>query len=179
MQAQPPPPVATDLFDIAAQTPAVHAWRRRVEAGGAWSEARCGRAAQPFVAVLLRRLFPARPIVVVTDGLKSQESFHQDIATWLRVAGAHAATGEAPVALFYPSWEILPHEAKLPHADVVSERLETLVALTSPRAGAGAPIVVTQVAALLQRTFPPDELATRTRTLRRGDSFEQIGRAHV
>ena len=31
---------------------------------------------------------------------------------------------------FYPSWEVLPHETRLPHADVISERLETLVHLT-------------------------------------------------
>ena len=31
---------------------------------------------------------------------------------------------------FYPAWEILPHEGKLPHADVISDRLQTLVALS-------------------------------------------------
>jgi glycosyltransferase involved in cell wall biosynthesis len=34
---------------------------------------------------MLRQLFPQRPIVLVTEGLKSQESFHQDVATWLQV----------------------------------------------------------------------------------------------
>jgi transcription-repair coupling factor (superfamily II helicase) len=82
--------------------------------------------AQPFVAALLARLFPKRPIVVVTDGLKTQEMFQQDMETW---AGGHAKP------LFYPDWEILPHEERLPHADVVSERLATLVALAGQPAG--------------------------------------------
>ena len=29
--------------------------------------------------------------------------------------------------LFYPAWDVLPHEGKLPHADTISDRLETLV----------------------------------------------------
>ena len=41
------------------------------------------QAAQPFLAVLLQKIFPRRPILVVTDGLKTQESFQQDIETWL------------------------------------------------------------------------------------------------
>jgi len=111
---------------------------------------------------MLRRQFPRRPIVVVTNGLRSQEVFQQDIETWL---------GSEDRVLFYPAWESLPHEAHLPHADVISERLETLVALSShaPRTTHHAPLVVTSVAALLQRTFPPDSLASRTRSLRRGD----------
>jgi transcription-repair coupling factor (superfamily II helicase) len=32
--------------------------------------------------------------------------------------------------LFYPAWEVLPHEGKLPHADTISDRLQTLVALS-------------------------------------------------
>ena len=64
-------------------------------------------------------LFPQRPVVVVTENLKTQESFQQDLETWL---------GSSP--LFYPTWEILPHEGKLPHADVISDRLQTLVALS-------------------------------------------------
>ena len=58
--------------------------------------------------------------------------------------------------LFYPAWEMLPHEARLPHADVISERLETLVALCtgqSTRIPNGRIVVVTTVVALLQRTF--------------------------
>src|SRR5205814_8516067 len=62
--------------------------------------------------------------------------------------------------LFYPAWEILPHEDKLPHSDVISERLETLIALThhTSRITPHAPLVVTSVAAILQRSFPRQSL---------------------
>ena len=118
--------------------------------------------AQPFLAVMLRQLFPKRPIVVVAEGLKTQESLQQDIETWFRFlvprpgssvarqpeAAAASHTSAPPLAapdsrpFFYPGWEALPHEAKLPHPDVISERLETLVALlsaTGPEAGEQGP----------------------------------------
>ncbi len=131
---------------------------RRLENGGALSCAGVSQSAQPFLAVLLRKIFPNRPIVVVTDGLKTQESFQQDIETWL---------GSSP--LFFPSWEILPHEEKLPHADVISERLETLVRLSNKPA-----IVVTNVIALLQKTFSATTLRERTRQLNRGEKINPL-----
>ncbi len=215
-------------------------------------------AAQPFLAALVHHLFPQRPVVVVTDGLKTQESFQQDVSTWLglqsegqetedrrqetgggsqspvsslqsqvgeglstvhvpqspdslksRVSSLKSANSVGPSPdrsraselerletedlrletgggiqhpassippLFYPGWEILPHEARLPHADVISERLETLVALTQ-HANAKtqpAPLVVTSVTALLQRTFPREVLRARTRTVKRGDRLAPL-----
>src|SRR5213078_482452 len=127
--------------------------------------------------------------VVVTDGLKTQEGFQQDVETWSGFADLSKVQKpkakirglgpkvEEPAALqaplFYPSWEILPHEAKLPHADVISERLETLVAL-SKRDGERAPVIVTNVAALLQRTFTRAELQQRMRTVKRGDELDPL-----
>jgi transcription-repair coupling factor (superfamily II helicase) len=146
-----------------------------------------GASAQPFFAALLRHLFPLRPIVVVTDGLKSQETVHQDVSTWLHHQGDTAtddfakklpspASRFVPAPLFYPAWEILPHEAKLPHVDVISERLETLVALANQesRASHQSPLLVTTVAALLQRTFRPEHLRERTRTLKKGDHIDPL-----
>jgi transcription-repair coupling factor (superfamily II helicase) len=96
------------LADI-AKTPAVQTLARRLEKGGALSGNGVAQPAQPFLAALLRKIFPQRPIVVVTEGLKIQESFQQDIETWL---------GSSP--LFFPAWETLPHEGNLPHADIIS-----------------------------------------------------------
>ena len=76
---------ANERFASVAQTPAVQALQRRVEKGGAVFCAGVCPSAQPFLSALLRHLFPCRPVVVVTAGLKTQESFHQDIATWLAV----------------------------------------------------------------------------------------------
>ncbi|MCX6903792.1 MAG: transcription-repair coupling factor, partial [Verrucomicrobia bacterium] len=78
--------------------------------------------------------------------------------------------------LFYPEWEILPHEARLPHVDVISERLQTLVALEAWPSAAHlpCPIINTSVVALLQRTFPPDQLRRRTRALRQGEHLNPL-----
>jgi transcription-repair coupling factor (superfamily II helicase) len=148
---------------------------------------------------LARHLFPQRPIVLVAEGLKTQESAQQDLATWFAVeaetrdmkpdvpsreaesANQNPATrntqhARSPQPLFYPAWEVLPHEARLPHADVISERLETLVALTqhATRNTPQAPLVVTSVVALLQRTFPAGAVRERTRTLTRGDRVDPL-----
>ena len=185
------PDQAQRWFDAALNTPAVQHLRRRVESGGALSLCGTPAPAQPFLAAALRQLFPERPVVVVTEGLKTQEVFHQDIETWLKLANPEVKDG----ALFYPAWETLPHESKLPHADVISERLETLVALSSwgratlprsrdskeigarqePRPNAQqAPLVVTSVTALLQRTFRAEEIRQRTRSLKKGDHIDPL-----
>ncbi len=132
---------------------------RRLEDGGALSCAGISASAQPFFAALLENLFPQRPVAVVTENLKTQESFQQDLETWL---------GSPPQ--FYPAWEIFPHEGRLPHADVITERLQTLVSLSdSSRLKAqNLRLIVTSVTALLQKTFPPGEIQSRTRTLERG-----------
>ena len=157
-------------------------------------------AAQPFLAALLRHLFPQRPMVVVAEGLKTQESVYQDLATWLALKcevqspkskvqsqgpesrNTQHATRNTPHAspspppLFYPSREVLPHEVRLPHADVISERLETLVFLTqhATRTIPHVPLVVTSVVALLQRTFPAGVVRERTRTLTRGNRLDPL-----
>ena len=120
-------------------------------------------AAQPFFAVLLRFRFPERPMVVVTDQLRTQEIFQQDITTWMQGIAEGPANAGPP--LFFPSWEILPHEDRLPHVDVIGDRLETLLALTRGEPGKVAPasFVVASVTALLQRTFPRPAFSAQTR----------------
>jgi transcription-repair coupling factor (superfamily II helicase) len=156
----------SNLFADLVQTPAGQALARRVEPGGALAFSGVAPSAQPFFAALLQQIFPQRPIVVVTENLKTQESFQQDLETWL---------GALP--LFYPAWEILPHEDKLPHADIISDRLQTLVALadnSKPKTQNSKLIVVTSVTALLQKTFPPGEIQQRTRSLIRGDKIAPL-----
>ena len=150
-------------------------------------------AAQPFLAALLHRVFPRRPLVIITASLKAQEVFHQDLMTWMSVESEVRSSGSevqmphsalpaprpvpaSPQPLFYPGWEILPHEDRLPHADVISERLETLVALCGPGLPGTSrlPVVVTSVVALLQRTFAPEALAGGTRAVARGDRYDPL-----
>ena len=161
---------------------------RRLENGGVLTCAGVSQAAQPFFAALLRKIFPRRPIVVVTDNLKTQESFQQDLETWLSSGRESSVEGQGQNGpgsrpstfdlrpLFYPAWDVLPHEGKLPHADTISDRLQTLVALSfdAARNTQHAPLVVTSVTALLQKTFPPGEIQKRTRTLARGDKINPL-----
>jgi transcription-repair coupling factor (superfamily II helicase) len=142
-----------------------------VEDGGALSLDHVPTASQPFILALLHRRFPNRPILAVTAGAKAQESFHQDLQTWVNLDDEKA---RGPQSLFFPSWDILPHEPKLPHADVISERLETLVALSRANDVSPAPVVVANIVALLQKTFPPGAVAQRTRTVKRGEEINPL-----
>jgi transcription-repair coupling factor (superfamily II helicase) len=192
----------SDLFARVQQAPAVQTLVRRLEDGGVLSCAAIHPNAQAFLSALLHDQFLPRTIVVVTDGLRTQEIFHQDISTWLRTgsqnrsrAGDEAVPGVGPAEgsrsgvktasslrqrgyepLFYPAWEILPHESRLPHADVISERLETLVALSklSPVASRAGQLVVASVAALLQRTFPAGTINASTRSFKPGDRIDPL-----
>jgi len=150
-------------------------------------------AAHPFFAVLLQRIFPGRTLVLVAPDLKTQESFQQDLETWLQEVqgskfkvqspGSQAGNSQLPTSnsqlLFYPAWEILPHEGKLPHADTISDRLQTLVMLSEKSAtGNRQPVprcgIATSVTALLQKTFSPAEIQRRTRVLHRGDKINPL-----
>jgi transcription-repair coupling factor (superfamily II helicase) len=165
------------LFAAVEQSPAVQSLVRRMEKGGFLYLSQVSRGAQPFLTMLLRRVFPAKPIVVVTDGLKAQESFQQDLETWQALTRSNPQDKQPPKRslFFYPGWEILPHEAKLPHVDVISERLETLMGLSAWEVNGGeAPIVNTNVVALLQKTFPPQTLRGRMRDLKRGDQVNPL-----
>ncbi len=165
----------TEWFARILAAPAVQSLARQVEQGSVLSFPGVAAAAQPFLAALFARVVPHQPIVIVTDTLKTQELFLQDFGTWSRAAG------DARSPLFYPAWEILPQDDRLPHPDVISDRLETLVALSayvqSLAPGATplpAPVVITNVTALLQRTFPADAIRNRTRRFARGDRVDPL-----
>jgi transcription-repair coupling factor (superfamily II helicase) len=163
---------ASELFARVLNTPAVQSLARRLENGGVLSCAGVSQAAQPFLAALLRRLLPGRAIVVVADSLKIQERFQQDLETWLRLESREQDDpASAARLLFYPAWDALPHEGKLPHVDTIADRLQTLVALSenSKLKTKNSKLIVASVAALLQRTFAPAALRQRTRTLTLGD----------
>src|SRR6185436_1831881 len=104
--------------------------RLRLEKGGVLSLAGIHPSAQAFFCFLLKELFPERTVLAIVDGVKTQESFQQDLETWLALKGG-GKKNQAERPLYYSAWEVLPHDSRLPHADVISERLETLVALSS------------------------------------------------
>lgn len=142
------------------RTPAADSLRQRLERGGALQFSGATAASHPFLAACARRWFPNRALVVVTDGLKKQEGFTQDLETWL----GHKLN-------FFPAWEVLPHETRLPHADVIAERLETLVALSKKDP---APVIVTTAAAMMQKTFTPGEIEGRSKSLAKGERIDPL-----
>jgi transcription-repair coupling factor (superfamily II helicase) len=146
-----------------------------MEHGGVFSCAGVSEVARPFFVSLLAQLFPGRPIVVVTDVLKTQESFQQDLETWAGLQSA-AQSRESFQPLFYPEWEVLPHENKLPHSDNITDRLQTLVTLAglSEASNPRSPIVVSSITALLQKTFTPAALRDRMRALARGERIDPL-----
>ena len=159
------------FFHSFDKTPTIQALLKRVEAGGVLSLDAVPLPAQPFLTARLRAALPSRPMVVVTPNLRTQESFHQDLETWLNLESPKGPSIRR--SLFFPSWETLPHEDKLPHADVISERLETLVGLLNEKDDS-PPLVVAGITSLTQKTFPPAELRDRIRTLKRGDIVEPL-----
>jgi len=147
------------VADLAA-APAAQSLVQRLEPGGLLSCPGICASAQPFFAALLARIFPRHTLVLVVPDLKIQELFQQDLETW-----------QPRPPLYFPPWESLPPEGKLPHADVISDRLQTLMALAGP---AEPWLIVTSVAALLQNTFAPAEIQKRTPHLKRGDTLDPL-----
>jgi len=113
-------------------------------------------AAKPFVVALLAQI-SNRPVVVVTNGLQSQESFFNDLQAFL------------PDALFYPAWETLPHEDILPHADTIADRLRVLSSfILHPSSFA----VVASAQSLMQRTFSASALSALRFPLSHGQTLD-------
>ncbi|HTV40033.1 MAG TPA: transcription-repair coupling factor [Candidatus Sulfotelmatobacter sp.] len=175
---------ASHSFADIANAPAVQSLARRLEDGGALSFSAIAAPAWPFIAALIKRNFPQRPLVIVTENLRTQELFQQDLETWLNLSPQISSP-----LLFYPEWEVFPHESKLPHSDVISDRLQTLVTLlnvaqASKSAGRvnekdaqspiGSSTIITSVTALLQKTFTPHDLKTRARRMQRGDKIAPL-----
>jgi len=171
-----PSDASRDLLSLGMESPACASFLQRAAGAGVVSGPPAPPPAHAFLAALLIRHFPGRRLVLVTDSLRSQEALHADLTTWQHVAAREemtdAAAARRPVPLFFPAWEVLPHESRLPHADVISERLETLMALLGDPPGS-APIVTT-VAALMQRTFAADALRGRLRRLARGNRINPL-----
>jgi len=123
---------------------------------------------------------PDKPLVVMLDGLRSQETMQQDLTTWLRWLNNEAIPqGKHASPLFYPAWEHLPHEAKLPHADIITERLETLCQLLQwvdhcEDESLRPPVIVSTVQAIMQRTFQPKDLKSRIRSIKVGDLLDPL-----
>jgi len=152
------------------ETPALQAVLEGAEPGGVLSLGGVSQGAWAFSVAVLAHFAKGRPVVVVCPTGKLQEQIQQELELWLPALAKRLA--KPP--LFFPAWDVLPHEARLPHADVLSERLETLIQLAKRRKSATGPVVVTTAVALLQRTFSPAELKKRFRSFKLGDRIDPL-----
>ena len=126
-----------------------------------------------FLVAAISQLLLGNPIIVVCPTVRIQEQVHQELKTWLQRLTQR--NFQIPEPQFFPAWDVLPHEARLPHADVLSERLETLIHLNKAQEeGTPAPLVVTNGIGLLQRTFTLAELKKRFRNFEIGDQIDPL-----
>ncbi len=176
-----------DLFADFSDQPTVREVLRALERPGSVVELKSAGSAHGFLVAWLRKSFPARSVLLISDSLKSQESLHSDLSTWLAELSGSPGTGlQNPSTFklcFFPAWEVLPQAPQLPHPDVISERLETLQWLSlsrrtgqsgDPLSSMGAPLVVASSEAVMQPTFPMADFRRRTRQLRTGDRVNPL-----
>jgi transcription-repair coupling factor (superfamily II helicase) len=165
------------LSEVVLGSPLIPPIKRRLDAGEFLRLNSVADAGKPFLSNLLFQI-SNRPVLIVTEGLKSQEAFFNDLQTF------------APDALFYPAWETLPHEDKLPHADTIADRLKVLGNIVIPslrgisevRPGAVRDssqarndrtiVIIASVQALMQRTFSPSSLISLRFPLSLGQSLD-------
>jgi transcription-repair coupling factor (superfamily II helicase) len=159
-----------NLFEVALGSPLIPLVKRRLDTGEFLRLNSLADAAKPFIVSLLSKI-SNRPVLVVTDGLKSQENFFNDLQTFLSDA------------LFYPAWETLPHEDILPHVDTIADRLKVLTTLlnaqrstpytTRERAlNVQRPTIIASVQSLMQRTFSASALSALRLPLSLGQTLE-------
>ncbi len=152
------------------EAPALQAVLNGAEPGGVSPLGGVSQGAWAFSAAVLAHSAKGRPVLVVCPTGKLQEQLQQELETWLPAL----AKRPAKPPLFFPAWDVLPHEARLPHADVLSERLETLIHLAKRQQSAIGPVIVTTAVALLQRTFSPAELKNRFRRFKLGQRIDPL-----
>ncbi len=86
------------------------------------------------------------------------------------LVGAHDPTTLDPVAML-PGIDVAPYADLSPDRDAIVERLATLYRLAVP--ALRPRIVLTSATALVRKTLPPGELASRGRTIKVGDTIDR------
>lgn len=103
-----------------------------------------------------------RPVLVVAaDATRAQERY-EDLLAW--------SAAPARVLLF-PAFDALPYEQLPVPADVLTRRVEVLIALSAAGGGQPAPLIVTSPTALASRLPPPAEFGNRVVVLRLGEEL--------
>ncbi len=99
-----------------------------------------------------------RPILVLADDPRHADQLEAEI----RFFGGSDLTVE-----HFVEWETLPWDSFSPHQDIISQRLRVLAALPEMRRG----VVIAAATVLQQRLPPTDYVASRSLSLRRGQTL--------
>ncbi|MHB1192582.1 MAG: transcription-repair coupling factor [Longimicrobiales bacterium] len=118
------------------------------------------------VVAALHRHHPERVWVLLTPGPREAAAADADL---------DALLGEGGAARLYPQKEALPYEEAEPNLEIGSLRVEAVEGVFSGR----SKILVTTPRALQERTAIPAGLANLRLTVRRGDTVDLHGLAHL
>ena len=103
-----------------------------------------------------------RPILIVAaDATRAQERY-EDLLAW------SAASSRV---LLFPAFDALPYEQLPVPADVLTRRVEVLIALSAADGSQPPPLIVTSPAALASWLPPPSEFGNRVVVLRLGEEL--------
>ncbi|MDD4455390.1 MAG: CarD family transcriptional regulator, partial [Candidatus Methanomethylophilaceae archaeon] len=127
-------------------------------------------SAAPFLADQLRRL-GRYSLLAVNGGARNQELFHQDMLSW---SSLDSKNSNSNGIYYFPSWDVLPEEERLPEAETLGERLQTLIGLRGLRRSSEPACVVAQVDSILQKTFSPSCFEQYLCTLKVGEECDPL-----
>lgn len=135
-------------------------------------------SAWPLVVAWMKLHHPNRPVVALADKVASYDRSCREVRSWLSIL-AEGQT-QQPAVLEFSAWDALPSDGKLPHVDVITDRVNTLCRLTEARlptnkeADVSSPLIMTSVDALVQKTFLPTHLAERLKRVCVGDQVDPL-----
>ncbi len=105
------------------------------------------------------------PVLLITDGQKTQDILHQDLTTWAGDLSDRIA--------YYPAWEVFPSgDDPSSNPDLEGDRLDTLQRCLD---ATGPALIVTSVHALMQKTVSSHVLMRNQYHLERGEERDLEG----
>ncbi|MGC9034249.1 MAG: transcription-repair coupling factor [Verrucomicrobiia bacterium] len=139
----------------------------------------------PFLCAALNKIYEHYNLLIVLEDQKEQELFYSDLAVLLKLfkTSKNKLAQNTNDPLFFAEWDVFPDDGRLPNADVLSDRLETLKNLSgnfNQTAAEGdlsnsvnnkGRIVVSSVVSLVQKTLPPEVFKALTLKIKTGGRF--------
>ena len=133
---------------------------------------RPGRTAIHGVPEGFDALMVERAAAALADQGRAVLHVARDDARLASLASAMGFFAPEIETLTFPAWDCLPYDRVSPNGELVSRRLDTLVRLAVAPKPAGPRLVITTVAAILQRVPARALLAPAVRSLAVGDRIE-------